>query len=177
MHTTKSFLKNLGDLLHVSCYTLSWGVYLYIVFLIYHDFTWVAAKMTSMVGLPSDHALVEDDECLRSVLLTLIISLSNLSSSIWSRGWRVLEYIFNWYKIQCLMHRWVKEYAEDQDKFFRDFTNAYIKLVNSGAKWKTLWCLIYLMLVHKHALIILGCNAYLIIFPFLYTWWIFQRGH
>uniref|UniRef100_M4E5A0 L-ascorbate peroxidase n=1 Tax=Brassica campestris TaxID=3711 RepID=M4E5A0_BRACM len=56
------------------------------------------SKMTSMVGLPSDHALVEDDECLR----------------------------------------WVKEYAEDQDKFFRDFTNAYIKLVNSGAKWKTL---------------------------------------
>ncbi|XP_018480254.1 putative L-ascorbate peroxidase 6 [Raphanus sativus] len=56
------------------------------------------SKMTSMVGLPSDHALVEDDECLR----------------------------------------WVKQYAEDQDKFFRDFTNAYIKLVNSGAKWKTL---------------------------------------
>ncbi|CAH8360718.1 unnamed protein product [Eruca vesicaria subsp. sativa] len=56
------------------------------------------SKMTSMVGLPSDHALVDDDECLR----------------------------------------WVKEYAEDQDKFFRDFTNAYIKLVNSGAKWRTL---------------------------------------
>ncbi|CAA7025420.1 unnamed protein product [Microthlaspi erraticum] len=56
------------------------------------------SKMTSMVGLPSDHALVEDDECLR----------------------------------------WVKQYAEDQDKFFKDFTNAYIKLVNSGAKWKTL---------------------------------------
>ncbi|KAL0739324.1 hypothetical protein Bca4012_015534 [Brassica carinata] len=56
------------------------------------------SKMTSMVGLPSDHALVEDDECLR----------------------------------------WVKEYADDQDKFFKDFTNAYIKLVNSGAKWKTL---------------------------------------
>ncbi|KAJ0262891.1 putative L-ascorbate peroxidase 6 [Hirschfeldia incana] len=56
------------------------------------------SKMTSMVGLPSDHALVEDDECLR----------------------------------------WVKQYADDQDKFFKDFTNAYIKLVNSGAKWKTL---------------------------------------
>ncbi|KAL1210357.1 putative L-ascorbate peroxidase 6 [Cardamine amara subsp. amara] len=56
------------------------------------------SKMTSMVGLPSDHALVEDDECLR----------------------------------------WVKRYAEDQDKFFKDFTNAYIKLVNSGAKWKML---------------------------------------
>ncbi|ESQ53944.1 hypothetical protein EUTSA_v10025686mg [Eutrema salsugineum] len=57
-----------------------------------------ASKMTSMVGLPSDHALVEDDECLR----------------------------------------WVKRYAEDQDKFFQDFTNAYTKLVNSGAKWKML---------------------------------------
>ncbi|XP_010432737.1 PREDICTED: putative L-ascorbate peroxidase 6 [Camelina sativa] len=56
------------------------------------------SKMTSMVGLPSDHALVDDDECLR----------------------------------------WVKRYAEDQDKFFEDFTNAYIKLVNSGAKWKKL---------------------------------------
>ncbi|CAN8273244.1 unnamed protein product [Cochlearia groenlandica] len=54
-----------------------------------------SSKMTSMVGLASDHALVDDDECLR----------------------------------------WVKLYAEDQDKFFKDFTNAYIKLVNSGAKW------------------------------------------
>ncbi|VVB10694.1 unnamed protein product [Arabis nemorensis] len=57
-----------------------------------------ASKMTSMVGLPSDHALVEDDECLR----------------------------------------WVKQYAEDQDKFFKDFTSAYIKLVNSGAQRKLL---------------------------------------
>ncbi|KAF8080097.1 hypothetical protein N665_0976s0019 [Sinapis alba] len=56
------------------------------------------SKMTSMVGLPSDHALVDDDECLR----------------------------------------WVKQYAEDQDKFFKDFSNAYVKLANSGAKWKTL---------------------------------------
>lgn len=37
-----------------------------------------------------------------------------------------------------MMHRWVKRYAEDQDKFFEDFTNAYIKLVNSGAKWNML---------------------------------------
>ncbi|KFK29840.1 hypothetical protein AALP_AA7G185600 [Arabis alpina] len=56
------------------------------------------SKMTSMIGLPSDHALVDDDECLR----------------------------------------WVKQYAEDQDKFFKDFTNAYVKLANSGAKWKIL---------------------------------------
>ncbi|XP_076952986.1 putative L-ascorbate peroxidase 6 [Bidens hawaiensis] len=52
--------------------------------------------MTSMVGLPSDRALIEDDECLR----------------------------------------WISKYADDQDLFFEDFKNAYIKLVNSGAKWR-----------------------------------------
>ncbi|KAJ9555092.1 hypothetical protein OSB04_009706 [Centaurea solstitialis] len=55
-----------------------------------------SAGMTSMVGLPSDRALIEDDECLR----------------------------------------WISKYAGDQDLFFEDFKNAYIKLVNSGAKWR-----------------------------------------
>ncbi|XP_071721755.1 putative L-ascorbate peroxidase 6 [Rutidosis leptorrhynchoides] len=55
-----------------------------------------SAGMTSMIGLPSDRALVEDDDCVR----------------------------------------WIKLYAEDQDLFFEDFKNAYIKLVNSGASWK-----------------------------------------
>ncbi|KAK9742221.1 hypothetical protein RND81_03G156900 [Saponaria officinalis] len=55
-----------------------------------------AAGMTSMVGLPTDRALVEDDECLR----------------------------------------WITEYANDQSVFFEDFKNAYIKLVNCGARWK-----------------------------------------
>ncbi|KAF9681237.1 hypothetical protein SADUNF_Sadunf06G0204600 [Salix dunnii] len=54
--------------------------------------------MSSMVGLPSDHALVEDDECLR----------------------------------------WIKKYADNQNMFFDDFKKAYIKLVNSGARWKSL---------------------------------------
>ncbi|XP_059459437.1 putative L-ascorbate peroxidase 6 isoform X2 [Corylus avellana] len=54
--------------------------------------------MSSMVGLPSDRALTEDDECLR----------------------------------------WITKYAESQNMFFEDFKNAYIKLVNSGAKWKSL---------------------------------------
>uniref|UniRef100_A0A6M2E806 L-ascorbate peroxidase n=1 Tax=Populus davidiana TaxID=266767 RepID=A0A6M2E806_9ROSI len=54
--------------------------------------------MPSMIGLPSDHALVEDDECLR----------------------------------------WIKKYADNQNMFFNDFKNAYIKLVNSGARWKSL---------------------------------------
>ncbi|XP_023538616.1 putative L-ascorbate peroxidase 6 isoform X2 [Cucurbita pepo subsp. pepo] len=52
--------------------------------------------MSSMIGLPSDRALADDDECLR----------------------------------------WIKEYANNQNVFFEDFQNAYIKLVNSGAKWK-----------------------------------------
>ncbi|KAL9230270.1 hypothetical protein vseg_005645 [Gypsophila vaccaria] len=58
---------------------------------------WVStAGMTSMVGLPSDRALVEDEECLR----------------------------------------WITEYANDQNLFFEDFKDAYIKLVNCGARWK-----------------------------------------
>lgn len=57
-----------------------------------------SAGMASMIGLPSDRALVEDDECLR----------------------------------------WIRDYAENQNMFFEDFKNAYIKLVNSGAKWKSL---------------------------------------
>ncbi|XP_059658152.1 putative L-ascorbate peroxidase 6 isoform X2 [Cornus florida] len=55
-----------------------------------------SAGMSSMIGLPSDRALVKDDECIR----------------------------------------WISKYAENQDMFFGDFRNAYIKLVNSGARWK-----------------------------------------
>lgn len=55
---------------------------------------WTASGgMSSMIGLPSDHALAEDDECLR----------------------------------------WIRIYADDQTKFFEDFRNAYVKLVNTGA--------------------------------------------
>ncbi|XP_057434468.1 putative L-ascorbate peroxidase 6 isoform X3 [Lotus japonicus] len=54
--------------------------------------------MTSMIGLPSDHALVEDDECLR----------------------------------------WIAKYAENENMFFEDFKNAYVKLVNSGVRWNSL---------------------------------------
>uniref|UniRef100_A0A453RKP1 Peroxidase n=1 Tax=Aegilops tauschii subsp. strangulata TaxID=200361 RepID=A0A453RKP1_AEGTS len=49
------------------------------------------------IGLPTDWALTEDDECLR----------------------------------------WIDIYAEDEDKFFADFRDAYTKLVNSGASWRT----------------------------------------
>ncbi|TXG62167.1 hypothetical protein EZV62_013530 [Acer yangbiense] len=54
--------------------------------------------MSRMIGLPSDHALVEDDECLR----------------------------------------WIRKYADNQNLFFEDFNKAYVKLVNSGARWKSL---------------------------------------
>ncbi|KAK4277171.1 hypothetical protein QN277_015209 [Acacia crassicarpa] len=54
--------------------------------------------MSSMIGLPSDHALVEDDECLR----------------------------------------WIKKYADNENMFFEDFKNAYVKLVNTGVRWKSL---------------------------------------
>ncbi|KAI3468023.1 hypothetical protein Pfo_024686 [Paulownia fortunei] len=53
--------------------------------------------MSSMIGLPSDRALVEDDECIR----------------------------------------WISKYADDQNLFFEDFKNVYIKLVNTGAKWRS----------------------------------------
>ncbi|TVT99146.1 hypothetical protein EJB05_55495 [Eragrostis curvula] len=56
-----------------------------------------SSGMAGMVGLRTDWALAEDDECLS----------------------------------------WIKIYAEDQAKFFDDFRDTYIKLVNSGASWRT----------------------------------------
>ncbi|KAL2518024.1 putative L-ascorbate peroxidase 6 [Abeliophyllum distichum] len=59
---------------------------------------WLSSDgMSSMIGLPSDRALVEDDDCTR----------------------------------------WISKYANDQSLFFEDFKNVYIKLVNTGARWKT----------------------------------------
>ncbi|KAF4380721.1 hypothetical protein F8388_017075 [Cannabis sativa] len=37
---------------------------------------------------------------------------------------------------ECLS--WITKYAENQNLFFEDFEKAYIKLVNSGAKWRSL---------------------------------------
>ncbi|XP_048436442.1 putative L-ascorbate peroxidase 6 isoform X1 [Pyrus x bretschneideri] len=37
---------------------------------------------------------------------------------------------------ECLS--WITKYAEDQNTFFEDFKTAYLKLVNSGARWKSL---------------------------------------
>ncbi|PON81420.1 Ascorbate peroxidase [Trema orientale] len=59
---------------------------------------WKSGGMSGMIGLPSDRALAEDEECLS----------------------------------------WIAKYAENQNLFFEDFEKAYTKLVNSGAKWKSL---------------------------------------
>ncbi|KAG2579941.1 hypothetical protein PVAP13_6NG303600 [Panicum virgatum] len=56
-----------------------------------------SSGMEAMVGLRTDWALTEDDECLR----------------------------------------WIRIYAEDQARFFDDFRDTYIKLVDSGATWRT----------------------------------------
>ncbi|XP_050126830.1 putative L-ascorbate peroxidase 6 isoform X1 [Malus sylvestris] len=37
---------------------------------------------------------------------------------------------------ECLS--WITKYAADQNMFFNDFKTAYLKLVNSGARWKSL---------------------------------------
>ncbi|XP_027083991.2 putative L-ascorbate peroxidase 6 isoform X1 [Coffea arabica] len=57
-----------------------------------------SAGMSAMIGLPSDRALVEDDECTT----------------------------------------WISKYANDQNLFFEDFKDAYIKLVNTGARWRSI---------------------------------------
>ncbi|CAO2173387.1 unnamed protein product [Urochloa humidicola] len=56
-----------------------------------------SSGMEAMVGLRTDWALAEDEECLR----------------------------------------WIRIYAEDQARFFEDFRDTYIKLVDSGATWRT----------------------------------------
>uniref|UniRef100_A0A0E0LX05 L-ascorbate peroxidase n=1 Tax=Oryza punctata TaxID=4537 RepID=A0A0E0LX05_ORYPU len=56
-----------------------------------------SSGMPAMVGLRTDWALTEDDECLR----------------------------------------WINLYAQDQAKFFADFKDAYSKLVNTGASWRS----------------------------------------
>lgn len=33
--------------------------------------------------------------------------------------------------------RWINLYAQDQANFFADFKDAYIKLVNTGASWRS----------------------------------------
>ncbi|KAG6544271.1 hypothetical protein Mapa_014274 [Marchantia paleacea] len=59
------------------------------------DKPWLAkGNESSMIGLDSDRALPEDEECLK----------------------------------------WVNAYAQNQDLFFQDFTNAYMKLVDTGVQ-------------------------------------------
>ncbi|KAL7159063.1 hypothetical protein ABFS83_01G004200 [Erythranthe nasuta] len=37
---------------------------------------------------------------------------------------------------ECI--KWISKYADDQNLFFEDFKNVYVKLVNSGAKWRSM---------------------------------------
>lgn len=37
-----------------------------------------------------------------------------------------------------LLRRWIKKYADNENMFFEDFKNAYVKLVNTGVRWKSL---------------------------------------
>jgi hypothetical protein len=37
-----------------------------------------------------------------------------------------------------LLNRWIEKYADNESIFFEDFKNAYLKLVNSGARWNSL---------------------------------------
>lgn len=52
-------------------------------------------EMAQMIGLPSDKALPDDEEC----------------------------------------YSWIELYASDQDRFFKDFESAYLKLVDTGAAY------------------------------------------
>ena len=49
-------------------------------------------KMAPMIGLPSDHALVESDECMR----------------------------------------YIEQYAQSEEKFHKDFSDAFTRLANLG---------------------------------------------
>ncbi|KAF9614972.1 hypothetical protein IFM89_021402 [Coptis chinensis] len=88
---------------------------------------WVSAGMSSMIGLPSDRALSEDDECLRPPVLA---ALGTPKITLFG-----IVYSLNILKDKFLC-RWIGIYADDQKTFFEDFKSAYIKLVNSGALWK-----------------------------------------
>lgn len=35
-----------------------------------------------------------------------------------------------------MMNRWISTYANNEDLFLEDFKNAYMKLVNLGARWR-----------------------------------------
>lgn len=94
------------------------------------------AGMSSMIGLPSDRALVEDDECLRFsfIFIDYICSFSMYGNVLRMRTvLRIVELMSELH----VARRWIRIYAADQDKFFDDFKNTYIKLVNCGASWKT----------------------------------------
>ena len=40
-----------------------------------------------------------------------------------------------WINTGVWLHRWINKYAEDQDAFFRDFSAAYLKMIDMGATY------------------------------------------
>lgn len=124
--------------------------------------------MSGMIGLPSDRALADDEECLRCFpnqnllsysfvlgvvcleveLLSRIMCKSNIEIYyelvIYARRNCIFFFskaliCFNWRSAFLTFRSWIAKYAENQNLFFEDFEKAYTKLVNSGAKWKSLW--------------------------------------
>lgn len=43
------------------------------------------------------------------------------------------------FDLVTFVNRWISKYADDQNLFFEDFKNVYVKLVNAGAKWRSVW--------------------------------------
>lgn len=41
------------------------------------------------------------------------------------------------FDLVTFVNRWISKYADDQNLFFEDFKNVYVKLVNAGAKWRS----------------------------------------
>lgn len=65
-------------------------------------------------------------------ILICYMSAGAISSSLFflrTKNWRETR----------LMRRWITKYAESENMFFEDFKNSYIKMVNSGARWKNSW--------------------------------------
>ena len=72
------------------------------------------------------------DTCVQIVECKIVVYLTQFFMS--SLSWALILFYLS---IYFVFDRLVTYYAEDESKFFEDFSAAYIKLVNSGAKWST----------------------------------------
>lgn len=74
--------------------------------------------MAQMIGIPSDRVIAYDEECLKLKYFHEIHYFILLVT---------LEIIVSFF-----FHRFIREYASNQEMFFADFILAYQKLVNLG---------------------------------------------